>query len=77
MIVFSQHALLKLKQREIPKTAVKETLGSPDYKFSSHYGRIIVYKKFDKLYLKVIYKTEEKNIIVITQYWEKKPKLIQ
>jgi len=75
MIIFTRHALLKLKQRAISKTAVSETLKSPDYKFPSYSGRIISYKKFDKLYLKVVYKIEDDNIIVITQHWEEKPKL--
>lgn len=77
MIIFTNHALLKLKQRGISKEAVIKALKSPDYKFPSYSGRIIVYKKFDKLYLKVVYKMEGENIIVITQHWEEKPKLIK
>ena len=74
MIVFTNHALLKLKQRGIPKSSVIKTLKSPDYKFPSYSDRMIAYKKFDKLYLKVIFKIEKENIIVITQHWEEKPK---
>lgn len=77
MIIFTNHALLKLKQRGISKFLVKETLKSPDYTIPGYSGRIIVYKKFDKLYLKVVYKIEENNIVVITQHWEEKPKLIK
>jgi len=77
MIIFTNHALLKLKQREILKSAVVRTLKSPDYTIPSYSGRIIAYKKFDKLYLKVVYKIEGLNIVVITQHWEKKPKLIK
>jgi hypothetical protein len=36
---------------------------------------MIAYKKFDKLYLKVVYKTENKDIIVITQHWTDKIKI--
>ena len=77
MIIFTDHALLKLKQRGISKSAVKETLKSPDYKIPGYADRIVAYKKFDKMYLKVVYKIEEENIIVITQHWEEKPKLIK
>ena len=77
MIIFTQHALLKLKQRRISQEIVRKTLKSPDYKFPSHFDRKIVYKKFGKLYLKVIYRKEERNIIVITQHWEEKPKLLK
>ena len=77
MIIFTSHALLKLKQRGISGMAVKRALRSPNYEFSSYSGRRIIYKKFDKIYLKVIYKKEDDNIVVITQHWEKKPKLIK
>ncbi|MEK9135142.1 MAG: DUF4258 domain-containing protein [Patescibacteria group bacterium] len=77
MIIFTNHSLLKLKQRGISKIAVLGTLKFPDYKFSSYTERTIAYKKFDKLYLKVIYKIEDKDIIVITQHWEEKPKFIK
>ena len=77
MIIFTNHSLLKLKQRGISKIAVLGALKFPDHKFSSYTGRTIAYKKFDKLYLKVIYKIEDKDIIVITQHWEEKPKFIK
>jgi len=77
MIIFTRHALLKLRQRGISKVAVKETLKLPDYKLPSYSGRMIAYKKFDKLYLKVVYKVEDDDIIVITQHWEEEPKLIK
>ena len=72
MIVLTRHALLKLKQRGISLKLVLKTLKSPDYKFPGYSGRKIAYKKFGKLYLKVIYKIEGKNFIVITQHWDEK-----
>ncbi len=77
MIIFTSHALSKLEQRGILRAVVIETLRSPDYKFRSYSNRNIIYKKFDNLYLKVIYKIEDNNTIIITQYWEKNPKLIK
>ena len=77
MIIFSCHSLLKLRQRGISQNIVKKTLEAPDDKICSYSDRIIAYKKFDKLYLKVIYRIEGENIIVITQHWEKRSKLIQ
>jgi hypothetical protein len=75
MIIFTNHALLKLQQRRISKAAVMKTLKSPAYKFPSYSGRMTAYKKLDRTYLKVIYKLEGKDIVVITQYWEMKPRL--
>jgi len=71
MIFFTQHSLLKLKQREISESLVSKTLKNPDHIFKSYSDREIAYKKFRKLYLKVIYKEEFGNISVITQYWTK------
>lgn len=75
MIIFTSHSILKLVQRGIPKTNVKETLNFPDHKMAGYSDRLIAYKKFDGLYLKVVYKIEGDDIIVITQHWEEKPKL--
>ena len=77
MIIFTRHSLLKLEHRGISRLAVKKVLKSPDYKFSSYSNRRIAYKKIDRLYLKVVYKIEEGNIIVITQHWEEKPKFLK
>jgi len=77
MIIFTRHSLLKLKQRGIPKIVVRKTLKSPDYKIPSYSDRMIAYKKFDKIYLKVVYKIEEGNMVVITQYWVEKLKSVK
>lgn len=77
MIIFTQHSLLKLEQRGITKNLVIEAIRKPDYTFKSYSDRKISYKKFIKLYLKVIFKKEGKDILVITQYWEKRPKMIK
>jgi len=63
--------LLKLKHRKISKNLVFEAIENPDYVLESYSDREIVYKKFGKFYLKVIYREEFKNIIIITQYWTK------
>ena len=71
MIFFTQHSLLKLKQRKISKSLVVKALKNPDYVLKSHSDREIVYKKSSKLYLKIIYREESEDIIIITQYWTK------
>ena len=71
MIFFTQHSLLKLKQRKILKSLVIKALKNPDYVLKSYSDRKIVYKKFSKLYLKIIYREEAEDIVVITQYWTK------
>jgi|AntAceMinimDraft_18_1070375.scaffolds.fasta_scaffold35897_2 hypothetical protein len=74
MIIFSSHSLLKLKQRDISSQLVKKALKLPDHQFSSYSDRKIVYKKFNNLYLRVIYKEKRNDIFVITQHWAKRIK---
>ena len=72
MIIFSRHSLLKLKQRNIGLEAVRKTLRFPDRTSSGYSDRTIAWKKLNGAYLKVVYRIENKNIIVITQHWTKK-----
>ena len=68
MIIFTQHSLVKLSQRDISKELVKKVVKSPDFIFKSYSNRKIAYKRLGRLYLKVIFRKENKNIIIITQY---------
>ncbi len=71
MVIFTNHAILKLNQRNISKKLVEATIKLPDYELSSYSNRKVSYKKFGKLYLKVVYRKGGGNIIIITQYWDK------
>lgn len=71
MIIFTRHSLLKLKQREISRMLVRETINAPDVVFKSYANREVAYKKVKRRYLKVVFKKENKNIIIITQHWTK------
>ena len=72
MIVFTQHAVLKLKHRSIRKEIVILTLKNPDRIIGSYKDRKAAFKKFKKVYMKVIFRNEKSNIIVITQHWTDK-----
>lgn len=74
MIIFTQHSFVKLKQRGISRVAVTKTLKNPDHTFNSYSNRKVAFKKLNHLYLKVVYKKEKQNFIVITQYWVKEIK---
>ena len=69
MIIFTHHASLKLEHRKIEKELVLETLRIPDRTEAFSGGRRMAFKKFKKLDLKVVFKREGKNIIIITQHW--------
>lgn len=74
MVIFTEHALAKLAQRNIKKSLVLEALEKPDYDVSSYGDRRISYKKFKKLYLSVVYRVESSDMIVITAHWVEKIK---
>lgn len=69
-IIFSEHSLLKLKQRNIAKQKVIQTIKKPDVVLPSLSKRILAYKKFGTLYLKVVFIEENDTIVVITQHWD-------
>jgi len=69
VIIFTNHSLLKLKQRRIPKEFVIETIEDPDHIQTSYSDRKAKYKKFGRLNLKVVYKNEGNDIVIITQHW--------
>ena len=69
MIVFTQHALIKLQQRNIKRELVLQTLQKPDRIIYAEHGRICAFKKFRTLRLKVVFIKQAERIIVITQHW--------
>lgn len=74
MIIFTEHALVKLGQRNIKRSLVIEALRNPSYVALSYGNRRINYKKFKRLYLSVVYRIEPRGTIVITAYWVEKVK---
>lgn len=69
MIIFTNHALLKLKQRSLTKEKVIQAVEKPDEIMLTYGERNSVLKKFGKLYLKVVFRKEGKDTIIITQHW--------
>jgi len=70
-IIFSRHALIKLEQRGLTKEAVIKTIMEPVY-ITAVADQFHAFRKFGRLYLKVIFARSEKRIIVITQYLVRK-----
>ena len=72
MVIFTDHALLKLKQRRIAKSIVLLTLKNPDVEQSSYGKRHIRYKKFRKLTMSVVFVLEGRHVVVVTAHWVEK-----
>ncbi len=71
-IHFSDHALLKLGQRKISLSFVREVVKSPDLRLPGNFPREEWYRRFGVRYLKVVVVREPKQIVVVTAHWVKK-----
>lgn len=72
MLIFSDHAKIKMKQRGLTQAQIKQVLQNPDLVLPSYGDRMVVEKNMGKLNLRVIYIEENSDIIVITAHWANK-----
>src|SRR3989344_1579622 len=68
-IVFSDHALLKMRQRKLSKRTVLAVIAKPDQAEKTYSGREELYKKFRKRSLKVVIVRTNNRIIIVTAHW--------
>ncbi|MCD6539966.1 MAG: DUF4258 domain-containing protein [Candidatus Omnitrophica bacterium] len=71
MIIFTQHSKVRMWQRKISEKEVKLTIENPEKVEETFKERIKVERKIGNKRLVVIYKTIERNTIIITCYWKK------
>lgn len=71
-VIFSEHALRKIKERDLNKMKIIETIESPDYHEFTNGNRQLAEKNFGKLNLRVIFCQENSFIIIITAYWHER-----
>lgn len=69
MIEFSDHAIKRNFKRKIPKKWILNAVKNPDEIINSFKGRKLRRKKFGDKILEVVTVTEEKTIIILTQYY--------
>ena len=70
-IVFSEHAIERLKQRNISELQVFATVKSPQKKEESYRNRIIYKRKINNKTLEVVTTVENKIVIIISAYMVK------
>ncbi|HEY4478874.1 MAG TPA: DUF4258 domain-containing protein [Candidatus Paceibacterota bacterium] len=68
-IVFSTHALTKLKQRNIDKRLVLDTIRAPQFKRPAHQFREERIKYFGRNWLRVVVVKEGDTFVVVTAHW--------
>lgn len=74
-IKFTKHALERLNERNIDEKQVLKTIENPEVKTAESENLTAVYKKFDNLALKVVYKEEEGELKIVTVHWIAKERL--
>lgn len=69
-IVFTKHAILKLRQRGIRRDWVQKTVTEPE-NITLENEKYCAFKKFGTIYLKVVFKRLGGLVIIITQHFVK------
>jgi hypothetical protein len=67
-IIFTQHALLQIKIRVISLDNVIECVKKPEKEVIDEYGNMIAQKTYLPYLLRVIYRLEQEDKIIITAY---------
>jgi len=59
--------------RRVSLVMVEETIFTPDASEEGHAGRRLAFRRFGSALLKVVYKVEDGDHIVISVIWEEEP----
>lgn len=68
---YTGHAEENIRERNLGKNLIEETMICPDKVIETRFGRKIAQKIIDKKLLRVIYKQEENVYIIVTAYFSK------
>ncbi len=71
-IVYTGHALARMKERNISRSLVEDTVRHADKRIFRKDERVQALKEFPQGVLKVVYVEEKTRFLIITTYWEKK-----
>ncbi|MDP3934966.1 MAG: DUF4258 domain-containing protein [Candidatus Giovannonibacteria bacterium] len=69
MIIFTDHALRRMRERKISKAQVSMVLEHPESAESEEGNIKILRKKFENRALEIVIETGKNKIIVVTLYW--------
>jgi len=71
-IIISNHAYMRMEDRDISRAQVEKTIRIPDSTESAKRGRIRAKRKFGDEILHVFYKETPGAIIAVSEFWRKK-----
>ncbi len=75
-IFWSTHSLQRIKDRNLSRSLISETILKPDHVNVLGDFQYEAYKKFGQKYLKVIYSTRKNHYIIVTAYYVDRIKFI-
>ncbi|MHA1646484.1 MAG: DUF4258 domain-containing protein [Promethearchaeota archaeon] len=67
-IIYTKHSLLQMKNRKISPTQIESILKNPQKKTDDEFGNQVAQKIIDNYLIRVIYKIQDENIVIITAY---------
>ncbi len=68
MIIFTKHAITRMKERNVLKKDIEKVIKNPDY-IQGDNNRVIVNKRLNRKTLEVVFVKENKKIIILTCYF--------
>ncbi len=67
-IIFIEHALERMRKRDIKKEVIIKVIKNPDNVVYGYGNRKVAQKLVDERLLRVIYEEQEEKIVVVTVY---------
>jgi hypothetical protein len=68
--IFTTHARLRMRLRQVTEEMVATTIGHPDRQGSGYRNRLLAFKRFEEGVLKVVYKLQGDRPFIVTVIWE-------
>lgn len=68
MLIYTKHVLIRMKIRNISHLEIEETLKTSNQILKDDFGNHIVQKTFGKYLIRVFYRLENQNTVIITAY---------
>lgn len=70
MIYYTEHARARMILRDITEEMVKGALLNPDRVGIGYDGKSLVFKKFNKGIVKIVFKNKKNSQIIVSVIWE-------
>ena len=69
MFIYTRHAERRIKQRNLSKTQIEETMLQPDKVLPGFKKRMLGRRDFSGNMLEVVYRQEGDTTVILTAYW--------